>query len=403
MFRRVTAVTRNGITLEVASSGGSSLAIGNLWAEDQPDRAFDNRNFVTALGNMPVGHIAFGRSEYIGGGPIYLRPTVRAADFGAYFPGLPVAKDANRNALLLALPPLSSIEFTPETWETFAHELTHAFNLGDEYGPAGVFPFDESFLHGRPNLQTPASVLGADQKVLINQIKWNWPRIHKAAVLTGKVQPTGSNTFDVPVEPKHGLQFTAGDPALLRLRLPRVVVAPAFQVIMSGECKVDSVSADGSIVSISRTAGTLDLSVFDAPSILFVPLRAPPTLQPFRPYLTLVSPLAERIMAANGSTMSGKLCNPDDPRNWNPVHAPRLPSAVGDFGPPNSLPRLVGVHFGGGGFACGIVHPAGSCKMRSGSNSYSRFCQVCQYVLVEQIDPAQHARIDRDYERDYTL
>jgi hypothetical protein len=41
--------------------------------------------------------------------------------------------------------------------------------------------------------------------------------------------------------------------------------------------------------------------------------------------------------------------------------------------------------------------------MRSGSNSYSRFCQVCQYVLVEQIDPAQHARIDRDYERDYTL
>jgi hypothetical protein len=173
---------------------------------------------------------------------------------------------------------------------------------------------------------------------------------------------------------------------------------------MSGECKVDSVSADGRIVSISRTAGTLDLSLFGAGCILFLPLRAPPTLQPFRPYLTLVSPLAERIMAATESTMSGKLCNPDDPRNSQRVQAPRLPSASGDFGPINARPRLVGVYFGGAGeYACGIVHPAGSCKMRSSFDSYSRLCQVCQYVLVEQIDPAQHGKIDRDYARDYTL
>jgi hypothetical protein len=67
------------------------------------------------------------------------------------------------------------------------------------------------------------------------------------------------------------------------------------------------------------------------------------------------------------------------------------------------LPDLVGAYFGGSKYACDIVHPTGHCMMRANLDKHARFCPVCRYVLVEQIDPVQHARVDRDYAKHYPL
>jgi hypothetical protein len=406
LFRRVTAAPRNGVTISIGSGAGAGASIGNLWAADDPSFDFDNRSFVTMFANMGIGRARVGRSQWLGGGPLLMRPTLRLAGEVEIpglldLPGVPVERAAGRNALLLDLPQLSATELLPQSWDVFAHELTHAFGLGDEYGDAGVYSFlPLSF----PNLMTSDEVLADDHKTVhIDRIKWNWPRVRKACVTTAAVQPLANNLFAVPVAPKQGLRFSPGEPVLLRQRVKRQFMSRFG--LTSSECVVSAISADGSTVTISRTAGTLDLRLFGAGSLLYVPVKAPPNLPQHRTYLTMVSPLAERIMAATGGTLGGLTCDPsDESRNGASVQAPHLPS--GDFAqsvPRYSLPRLVGVYFGGVQFACGVVHPAGSCKMRSGSDSYSRFCQVCQYALVEQIDPSQHGRIDSDYDSEYTV
>jgi hypothetical protein len=237
----------------------------------------------------------------------------------------------------------------------------------------------------------------------VGKLKWNWHRIRVASLVTGPIHPRGGEVFEIPVAPNSGLRFKAGDAVFLRQRA-RLKAFPTDHRT-SEECKVDSVSADGGTVVVSRTTGTLDLpSTFLPGSILYAPVRAPPEVVPPRRFLTLVSPLAERIMAAIGGTMSGKTCNHTDERVYGArIQAPQVPSQVGDTGPAISLARIVGAYYGGSEFACGVLHPAGSCQMRNGFNAYTHFCHACQYALVDRIDPEQHGLVDRDHAAFYTL
>ena len=101
-------------------------------------------------------------------------------------------------------------------------------------------------------------------------------------------------------------------------------------------------------------------------------------------------------MAASG-TLSGKSCNLTDETVYGArVQAPVLPSGgVDNLGPINALPRIVGVYYGGQEFACGVVHPAGSCQMRNGFNAE----RSADIFFV----PEQHGLIDRDHDAFYTL
>ncbi len=49
---------------------------------------------------------------------------------------------------------------------------------------------------------------------------------------------------------------------------------------------------------------------------------------------------------------------------------------------------------------CGTLHPAGSCFMRTGVDGITLFCAACRFALVDRIDPEQHWRNDREYERE---
>jgi hypothetical protein len=71
---------------------------------------------------------------------------------------------------------------------------------------------------------------------------------------------------------------------------------------------------------------------------------------------------------------------------------------------------IVGLFEGGASFDCGVYHPTGICMMRQlqvpttdprtgsptpNAGTIYRFCVVCQYALVDQIDPRVHRELDR--------
>jgi hypothetical protein len=415
-FRRVEALPRSGHTTMLDDSGNQRPELGHLWAEDRASFAFDNRDFVVALSNMPIGdsHRFFGRSQWVWGEGLYLRPTMRLADPRSNLPGLAVATTPGRNALALALPPLASMELLPDTWQTLAHELGHAFGLGDEY----VDSQSDSILLGdsppNPNLDGTPLVLNGDRTVQVGAIKWNWHRIRKASVITRPIVDRLDGTFRVLVAKGRGFQFARGDFVRLRRRERRAAIGrdPPISIV---EFKVEEIHATNldapqdpfnMTIVVRNEAIGIDVTPFGPGSLVYLPVAAPaPVRSLTRPYLTLVSPAAERIMAEIGGTMSGKDCDPADVlRAHAKVLVPRLPlDRLTTFAPLASMPRMVGVYFGGATVPCSVVRPTGACLMRTGISGFSIFCPVCQYALVERIDPEQHSRLDRDFEAEYTM
>jgi hypothetical protein len=58
--------------------------------------------------------------------------------------------------------------------------------------------------------------------------------------------------------------------------------------------------------------------------------------------------------------------------------------------------HVVALYDGGDTFLCGIYHPTGSCNMRS-KGSKTGFCQVCRYIMIDQIDPTKHNKEVENY------
>jgi hypothetical protein len=154
------------------------------------------------------------------------------------------------------------------------------------------------------------------------------------------------------------------------------------------------------------------LASFTPGSVIFSPVPAPASVTPRRDYLTLVSPAAERIMKAIGGMMSGKLCDiPKQIRDRRfSVKTPALPpSQLMAEVSQRALPSLIGAFFGGAQAACGVVHPAASCLMGrsvlidSPHEVFADLCPVCRYILVDQIDPRLHGRIDLEYAKIYPM
>ena len=157
---------------------------------------------------------------------------------------------------------------------------------------------------------------------------------------------------------------------------------------------------------VLEAEGAVDVGPFDADSLIYLPVPAPPDLVAAgRPYLTLVSPAAERIMSDIGGLMNGKSCPPASARDTVPLKKDPL-GKVADV----LLPHLVGAYFTGRQYAEGIAHPAGMCTMKDSRyvdwgapQGVSSLCGVCRYVLVDQIDPERHWENDRDYDKWFPL
>jgi hypothetical protein len=308
-----------------------------------------------------------------------------------------------------------------------SHELSHALGLWDEYGDGRgtrlmVKPAD---LDDFPNVEagndiTTLPSTGVVQFDKLQRLKWNWPRLTKAGVLTD-LPRRSLNGYHLAVVTGHGTQFALGD--VVRFREWPVAKRPAddpftafhrtsglqFQVAARDTDSVSVVplNAAGQPVDVdSPRPGQMDprswteiLHALFAPDVghaVVVPLQASGA------DVGLVAPvILQHIRTSNG-----------------PLNAPDLqPAAVcvaarssNSVMPPGNLPPLtrsprtradiLGVYEGGSYHDCGIYRPAGRCKMRN-TDTTIPFCHVCRYALVDRVSPPHHPVLDAGYERVY--
>ncbi len=405
-FNRVTAKPKPGLAPIALDGAPPQDAIGRLWNTDpatRPAFTFDNRRFVATFSNIP-----YGRANAAIHTRVYLFRSGASGDLKS-IDGIPVARVAGRSALTLALPAPTQSDSESANYQVYAHELSHKMGLGDEYDEFGTkSPRVEADLDDWANLTTPGTFQNGDGSVRVDDLKWNWHRVRKAAVLTKKPNPVGG-LFHVYVGLSSGLQFAPGDKVRLRkrerakvIRRPTVTSAVEFTVKEVHKTNPDDPADTQNMMLVLEAGGAVDISPFDPDSLIYLPVPAPPAIATAaKPYLTLVPPAAERMMTAIGGLLNGKTCPPASAGDTVPV-------APGDQDPKVAkvlLPHVAGAYFTGGQYADGITHPAGMCMMKNSRYSpsgmpkgVSAFCVVCRYAIVDLVNPDKHWENDLDYD-----
>jgi hypothetical protein len=296
---------------------------------------------------------------------------------------------------------------------TFAHELSHAFGMSDEYGDVGLsagsyMPAVTALsLKLNGNLQ-PAEELedpitsDLDANKLKTDIKWLWPRITKAGVLTKAPVASGSE-FVVTLGDGQAEVFAKDD--VVRLRRRPLVAFPQPSQRLQITQPPDTTTGE---VRVKPLGTGFTAAPFVAGSVLICPRRPPdgPGGQLKDDYL-LIAPIIHNHIQSQKSPLNratGDLCGPPDAIAQTPVNLPT--------GMPTGRPRwskgIVGLYDGGAGFDCNVFHPAGACLMRENKKALEGddtflyvgypLCQVCRYLLVDVIDPTKHGQIDEWYE-----
>ncbi|MET0793620.1 MAG: hypothetical protein ABW061_19020 [Polyangiaceae bacterium] len=320
----------------------------------------------------------------------------------------------------------------PESRETrlFAHEFSHSFSLGDEYGGDEASrltqPTVDRAQRAFPNLQSPNSLKRAGS-IHGDEIKWRWPRLSWAAELIGPITPGAGGVFEAPIRANHALAFPIGELVHLRFRdidfgyrdvryiersayltkLPQVSVplrlVETFETgtpsVVNVRLRVDAAAAFP--YPAESTVQAADFAAqFPAGSIVYRPTRAPDVA-----YDAVSYPYAE-VMAKNiREFITQRVADGDDGTiGAAGLGFPQEPDYSGftfpHCFPTAQYPHVVALYAGGIGNDTGIYHPTGDCMM---SNEYrgSQFCHVCKYMLVDAIDPSKHSFLDREYLRFY--
>lgn len=331
---------------------------------------------------------------------------------------------AGPSRALEILPPSFGRKAGPRLIAVVAHESAHSLRLLDEYAsdcshsaaPTTTFA---SNLQSRTELTTSGSFKGDD-------IKWLWPRIAKAGVLKDPPLPTVANEFIITLETGHAAPFGQGDEVRVRARpLPS-------NPIPSELFRIKSIHLGDSIevVQISGFPAPNDLSIFPAESVLLAPVRVPGSAPNVADVKLVDDRIVEHINQTNGP-LNAPQGNPtrdcqtafDTDTNVPkllvyPIQAARNlppPLRTGTRKQPVYSSWIVGLYEGGQGMPCGIYHPTGVCLMRAlqvpdrdrrgnpipNAGNIYKFCPVCRYAMVDQIDPRKHEDIDVDYHAIY--
>lgn len=379
---------KNGVAL---SGPAATSNLGNVWAEVRDAFKFDNRSLVVVLAGIQAG-----RAQRIGAEPAHIALSIA----GGNYP-MPVSAVAGRRAIAFNfVTPMPAI-VDAGVWRTIAHELGHSFGLGDEYVDLpGTYSAPESSTDGFANLTTLAGI-SVGGSISASAIKWTWHRARKAAVVSGTPTPSGGN-LQIPLFDAAGFQFAVGDPVFLRQRKWKTIIGRA--PLTSVPLQVAARDATGNSVFVTGTLG-VDPATFGEGSILYIPVPDPDNAGAF---LGLVSPPVAKFIDDNHRALTKWPCDPADQLGvdvaGNPLGAATQPpefSVVDTLWSHRNDTRLIGIYSGGARQGCGIFHPAGQCIMRNSNLTVNEFCQVCRFILVEQIDARAHFWIDRDYDPIY--
>ena len=274
------------------------------------------------------------------------------------------------------------------------HEIAHSFGLGDEYAQTDTsFPGTAADLTRFGNLQTEGDTI-VNGQFNADQIKWNWFRARKGALLTDVIS-IGVNRWRVNLVPGHGLPFAVGDKVILRKRdYPNPLGKNPIETVTkdaSGRPIVLEIDdpRSGDFVTV---VGAIDHMNFVEGDVLYMPTPAPESVRSeINPFAGLIAKNIKDFINTKHRSLSGPACDPEVSKQ--DVQDPDLPGV--DL--PicfSEKPRIVGMYYGGNLSSCGIFHPAGSCMMHGREYNSEQFCAVCRYLLVEIINPFHHFQID---------
>ena len=280
---------------------------------------------------------------------------------------------------------------------TAAHECAHALGLLDEYGSGGSLHYPavkDNDLKTVGNLESLRALTGA-AGLDGTKIRWLWPRISHAGVLTAQPAPQGG-TFQITLQPGHGASFKQGDVARLRLRpFPE-------HPDLSGPLQVTADPAGDVITVTPDPAHPLVPGDWPEGSVLLVPVPDP--AGPAGAFLPLVAPKVRDFVTATHKPLNGPPPPPGTACDGGVTYIQVPPSLPVGLKPPKTKAFIIGVYEGGNVYDLDIYHPAGMCKMRNLTTSclgLTRFCQVCRYLLVDAVDPSKHGALDAIYDPEY--
>jgi hypothetical protein len=305
----------------------------------------------------------------------------------------------------------------PDTWTTVAHELAHSWTLRDEYGGNTVLNATRiTELAGRSNAQPRAALLNGAGQLVTTNLKWRWPRIAKAAELTGNPVALGGGAYRIPVVAGQGRAFAIDDIVRLRTRPLLTAATPSVRLRVTAP-------APNEVTLQILTGGVINTATYPAGSVLMVPVRGPDTAPGvLGDDLELVAAsVRTRIDTThnplNANPLAGEVTSGPTDAVARPCPGVRLPlpTKATNFpgrtapNPPRYSSWIVGIYENGAETNCQVVRPTGICLMTrllfetSGRTQAYQFCPVCRYAIVDLIDPSQHGAIDADYAARYPV
>ncbi len=319
---------------------------------------------------------------------------------------LPIQTIAGKNAFAFHLSPPTNTASADKS-RTFAHEVSHSFFLDDEYGEReGPSGSTSAEINLYSNIILEADTMRAGQ-IHGDEIKWNWHRIKKAAMLSGDIQDAGGGKFRVQLVTGQGFQFAIGNTVHFRFR--RYPAPLIKNPKLSPPLEITDPAPTSDTIHIKLKAGAVFnypnliaaaqfINEFKEGSIVFIPVEAPASVKTNDyPYAEVVAKNIKDYITTNHKPLT---VFPSVIDNDN-VQQPIIPGVSLPDCFNKNRPRIVGLYSGGDTFHKGYFHATGNCMMRDDHTDGREFCAVCSYILTDTIDPYKHFEIDREYQKIY--
>lgn len=299
---------------------------------------------------------------------------------------------------------------------TVAHELGHQFFLGDEYegkpGLGALDPVVAGNIEVFDNLTTHFFLSRGTTLPALNPdlIKWNARfRIQKASRLAGPVTDGPGNNVLVPLAPGEGSRWRLGESVVLRTRNINLATNanslfnryPLYRrhAFHQRVNRVEAVAGDVITVDGGKlTAG----QAFPAGSTLAVPK---PNKAGTDALLVVLPGVRTFINGPPARAVVGKAG-----QCAIPVFRFSFPPTISGITlTADDRPRIIGLFEGGGEWNCNVYRSAPVCKMRLHiflpteaadarvPRSHFRFCFVCRYSIVNEVNPRRHPDLDLLY------
>lgn len=319
---------------------------------------------------------------------------------------LPIQTIAGKNAFAFHLSPPANTASADKS-RTFAHEVSHSFFLDDEYGEReGPSGRTSAEINLYSNIILEADAMRAGQ-IHGDEIKWNWHRIKKAAMLSGDIQDAGGGKFRVPLVLGQGFQFAIGDTVHFRFRqyptplIKNPKLSPPLEITDPApvaEAIHVKLKAGAVFNYPNLVAAAQFINEFKQGSIIYIPVEAPASVKTNDyPYAEIVGKNIKDYITANHKPLTAFPSVIDT----NNIQQPIIPGVSLPDCFNKNRPRIVGLYSGGDTYHKGYFHATGNCMMRDDHTDGREFCAVCSYILTDTIDPYKHFETDREYQKIY--